>query len=264
MTGIYGALQAIGYGLLVLFFAAGVVKTCGSFAEVRRPEQALKLFVRFALAKAAVDYGLDLMLSWMQTTRPPWIAKRTIDDGIVPVLPYTRYKGAKDAYRPWDYTYIPEKDVYLCPQGAELRHTTTDKDGKRVYRSTPKNCRDCPYKAKCGANEKGQKLLTRHIWQSYLDAVECIRKTEDAKCIYAMRQQTIERVFADAKEKHAMRYTHHRGLTAVTRWVKLKFAAMNLKKLAVWSWKDSFLLLLSLFPTRVFHKTRQNPCLAAC
>ena len=63
MTGIHGALQAIAYGLLVLFFAAGVVKTCGSFAEVRRPEQALKLFVRFALAKAAVDYGLDLMLA---------------------------------------------------------------------------------------------------------------------------------------------------------------------------------------------------------
>ena len=196
--------------------------------------------------------------------KTPWIAKKTIDDGIVPILPYTRYKGAKGSYRPWEYAYLPEKDAYLCPQGAELRHTTTDKDGKRVYRSTPKNCRDCPYKAKCGANEKGQKLLTRHIWQSYLDAVECIRKTEDAKCIYAMRQQTIERVFADAKEKHAMRYTHHRGLTAVTRWVKLKFAAMNLKKLAVWSWKDSFLLLLSLFPIRVFHKTRQNPCLAAC
>ena len=95
----------------------------------------------------------------------------------------------------------------------------------------------CPCKSKCGANEKGQKLLIRHIWQPYLDAVECIRKTEDAKCIYAMRQQTIERVFADAKEKHAMRYTHHRGLTAVTRWVKLKFAAMNLKKLALWKAK---------------------------
>ena len=63
MTGIYGALQAIGYGLLVLFFAAGVVKTCGSFVEVKKPEHALKLFVRFALAKAAVDYGLDLMLA---------------------------------------------------------------------------------------------------------------------------------------------------------------------------------------------------------
>ena len=63
MVNIYGALQAIGYGLLVLFFAAGVVKTCGSFVEVKKPEHALKLFVRFALAKGAVTYGLDLMLA---------------------------------------------------------------------------------------------------------------------------------------------------------------------------------------------------------
>ena len=66
MVGIYGALQAIGYGLLVLFFAAGVVKTCGTFVEAKRPEQALKLFIRFALAKAAVTYGLDLMLAIFQ------------------------------------------------------------------------------------------------------------------------------------------------------------------------------------------------------
>lgn len=63
MVSIYGALQAIGDGLLVLFFAAGVVKTCGSFVEVKKPEHALKLFVRFALAKGAVSYGLDLMLA---------------------------------------------------------------------------------------------------------------------------------------------------------------------------------------------------------
>ena len=53
--------------------------------------------------------------------------------------------------------------------------------------------------------------------------VEQIRKTERAKKIYAQRKETIERVFADAKEKHAMRYTHHRGLAAVTRWVRLKY-----------------------------------------
>ena len=63
MTGIHGALQAIGYGLLVLFFAAGVVKTCGSFVEVKKPEHVLKLFIRFVLAKAAVDFGMDLMLA---------------------------------------------------------------------------------------------------------------------------------------------------------------------------------------------------------
>lgn len=63
MLDINGALKAIGYGLLVLFFAVGVVKTCGSFTDVKRPEHALKLFIRFALAKAAVTYGLDLMLA---------------------------------------------------------------------------------------------------------------------------------------------------------------------------------------------------------
>ena len=63
MLDINGALKAIGYGLLVLFFAVGVVKTCGSFTDVKRPEHALKLFIRFALAKAAVTHGLDLMLA---------------------------------------------------------------------------------------------------------------------------------------------------------------------------------------------------------
>ena len=60
---IHGALQAIGLALLVLFFLVGVMKTCGSFAEVKKPEHALKLFIRFAIAKIVVTYGLDLMLS---------------------------------------------------------------------------------------------------------------------------------------------------------------------------------------------------------
>ena len=171
--------------------------------------------------------------------KTPWIAKKTIEDGRVPVLPYTRYTGRQDRYKPWEYTYDPANDTYTCPRGGILRHTTTDRDGKRTYRSTPEQCRSCPCKAKCGANEKGQKVHMTHIWQEYLDLVEQIRKTDHAKEIYAQRKETIERVFADAKERHAMRYTHHRGLAAVTRWVRLKFAAMNLKKLAVWSWKNS-------------------------
>lgn len=58
---INGALKAIGYALLVLFFVVGVIKTCGSFTEIKKPEHALKLFIRFVLAKAVVGYGLDLM-----------------------------------------------------------------------------------------------------------------------------------------------------------------------------------------------------------
>ena len=60
---INGALQAIGFGLLVLFFVVGVVKTCGNFNEVKRPEQVFKLFIRFALAKMLITYGLDLLLA---------------------------------------------------------------------------------------------------------------------------------------------------------------------------------------------------------
>lgn len=66
VVGIHGTLQAIGYALLVLFFVIGVVKTCGSFAEVKKPEHAVKLFVRFALAKGVITYGLDLMLALLE------------------------------------------------------------------------------------------------------------------------------------------------------------------------------------------------------
>ena len=60
---VYGALQAIGYALLVLFFVIGVIRTCGSFAEVKKPEHVLKLFARFAIAKGLITYGMDLMLA---------------------------------------------------------------------------------------------------------------------------------------------------------------------------------------------------------
>ncbi len=65
ITSIHGALQAIGYALLVLFFVIGVMKTCGSFAEVKKPEHVLRLFIRFILAKAVITYGMELMLAFL-------------------------------------------------------------------------------------------------------------------------------------------------------------------------------------------------------
>ena len=61
MVGIHGAVKAIGLALIVLFFVMGVMKTCGTFADLKRPEVAVKAFVRFVLAKAAVTNGLELM-----------------------------------------------------------------------------------------------------------------------------------------------------------------------------------------------------------
>lgn len=66
ITTIHGGLQAIGYALLVLFFVVGVMKTCGSFAEMKRPELALKLFIRFGLAQGVITYGMELMLALLE------------------------------------------------------------------------------------------------------------------------------------------------------------------------------------------------------
>lgn len=63
IVNINGAVQAIGLALLVLFFVVGMVRTCSSFTDVKKPEHVVKLFVRFALAKAAVTYGMELMLA---------------------------------------------------------------------------------------------------------------------------------------------------------------------------------------------------------
>lgn len=61
-----------------------------------------------------------------------------------------------------------------------------------------------------------------------------------------MRKKNIERVFADAKEKHGLRYTHLCSLTRVSTWVRLKFVAMNLKKLALRCWETPCFLLFPL------------------
>ena len=64
IVNIHGALQAIGYALLVLFFVVGVVKVCGSFAEVKKPEHAVRMFIRFALSKGSITYGMELMVAF--------------------------------------------------------------------------------------------------------------------------------------------------------------------------------------------------------
>jgi len=90
ITTIHGALQAIGLALLVLFFVVGIVKTCGSFAEVKKPEMAVKLFIRFILAKAAITYGLELMLAFL-----------AIVQGIIStILSSVGFSGAGNAVLP--------------------------------------------------------------------------------------------------------------------------------------------------------------------
>ena len=96
---IHGAVQAIGLGLLVLFFVVGVVKTCGSFTEIRKPEHTLKLFIRFALAKAVVTYGLELMMALFRITQgliSSIMASSGIGGATETVLPDSIYEAIEN------------------------------------------------------------------------------------------------------------------------------------------------------------------------
>ena len=100
ITDIHGALQAIGYSLLVLFVVVGVMKTCGSFAEVKRPEVAIKMFIRFVLAKASISYGLELMMALFKIVQGI-IAKIMATSGLASttemVLPDSIIKAIEDS-----------------------------------------------------------------------------------------------------------------------------------------------------------------------
>lgn len=176
--------------------------------------------------------------------KTPWICKQVIGDGRIPSLPYKR-PMTKRGNLPWyEYVYDEYYDCVLCPENKVLSYSTTNRDGYREYKSKSYLCKECPRRSQCTMSRDCVKLVTRHIWADYIDIAEDIRHSELGKQTYALRSRTIERVFADAKEKHGMRYTPYRGLTAVSNWVRLKFAAMNLKKLAIWKWKPSSLLFI--------------------
>ena len=171
--------------------------------------------------------------------KTPHIAKEIFDDGRVLSTTYKRPQTMKGGHEWWKYVYDEHYDCIICPEYQVLNYSTTNREGYREYKSNPEICRNCPTREKCTKAQNCQKTVTRHIWQDYIEQCEDIRYTPKYQELYKKRKETIERVFADAKEKHAMRYTPYRGLAQVTMWVRLKFACMNLKKLAIWKAKDT-------------------------
>lgn len=156
---------------------------------------------------------------------------------LYPILPYTVPHGVKGMFRKKDFVYDAYFDCYLCPNNQPLLFSTITRDGYRTYKSNPKFCRSCPLLKNCTLSTKHQKIVTRHVWADLMDELEHQRHTALNREIYKKRKQTIERIFADAKEKHGMRWTKYRGLEKVATHTMLTFAAMNLKKLATWLWK---------------------------
>ena len=191
--------------------------------------------------------------------KTPHICKKVFDDGRVLSTAYKRPQTMKGGHEWWKYVYDEFYDCVICPEYQILKYATTNRDGYREYKSDPKLCTNCPSRELCTHSKDCVKTVQRHIWKDYEDLADDARYTPKYQDLYKQRKETIERVFADAKEKHAMRYTQYRGLAQVTNWVKLKFAAMNLKKLATRKWKECF--IYPLFRA-VFLFLERNPAVA--
>lgn len=169
----------------------------------------------------------------------PYIAKSIKDNGSEPVFPYKRPMTKQGFFKKYEYVYDEHLDIYICPNNKDLKYSTTDRDGYKNYKSNPKDCVLCSFKDRCTMSKNNQKVVTRHVWVEYLEEANHQRHTAYNKKIYKKRAETIERVFADAKEKHGMRYTQLRGIKKVETEATLIFTCMNLKKMATWLWKET-------------------------
>jgi len=196
--------------------------------------------------------------------KTPWIMKQIFDSGRLASTPYKRPMTKDGFFRKYEYVYDEYYNCYICPANQILKYSTTNRDGYREYKSNPKICITCSSRHKCTESKNHQKVITHHIWADYMELAEDVRHSPRGKAAYSLRKETVERVFADAKEKHFMRYTHYRGLAKLKMQTLLTFAAMNLKKMARWKRKNeqtpnsSHLSLIFHRLWQKFNPTRRN------
>lgn len=196
----------------------------------------------------------------------PYICKTLFDNNILPVIPYKRPMTKDGFFKKYEYVYDELNDCYICPNYKVLKYSTTNRDGYKEYKSNPCECRNCAFVNQCTNSKVSQKVVTRHVWEEYVEEANHIRHDAYVKSVYSRRKQTIERVFADAKEKHGMRYTHLRGLAKLDIMVTLTFACMNLKKFAKRHWlktggyrnNGSVCVNISIFTTKIIAKLKNS------
>jgi transposase/transcription elongation factor Elf1 len=170
--------------------------------------------------------------------KTPAIAREILLHGHTPFFPYKRPMTKKGFFRKHEYVYDEQYDCYLCPNNQVLSYTTTDRQGYRHYKSDPAICSTCPLRNQCTESKGSQKDVLRHVWADYMEKAEEVRYTEQWKKIYPQRKESIERVFADDKENHCLRYTRVRGLKKNRHVGSIIYTCHNLERLARWKWKD--------------------------
>lgn len=160
------------------------------------------------------------------------IAKNLNDNNIQLLVPYVAPKGNRNTFD-IQFKFNLESDSFICPNGKLLYKNNVTKDGYMEYIIDSYECENCKYKKECLRNYK-RKVIRRHIYQDVADMCKNYRLSSEGKQIYKLRKETIERVFAEGKEKHGLRYTRFRGLLKNVHIRSLLYACLNIKKVALY------------------------------
>jgi len=164
--------------------------------------------------------------------KTPLIVHQIIKNHHIPHMPYKRPMTRKGYFKKYEFVYDEYYDIVICPHLKTLHYKRTTRQGKRHFEANRKDCLNCPHKHKCTMSDHKQFDLSIH--HKEMAYVEDIRHTRHGKEVYKRRGKTVERIFGDFKEKHGGRYTHYRGLEKVSNEQLLVFAAMNIKKMAMY------------------------------
>lgn len=160
------------------------------------------------------------------------IAKNVQYRGIHLLVPYIAPRGLSTEFNKKIFSYQMEIDAYLCPNKKILVPTNITRDGNIEYTISENECGNCPNKAEC-LKKYNKKTIRRHLYEDCLELAREYRLSPIGKEIYQMRKETIERKFAEGKERHGLRFTRYKGIQKNKNMRFLLYACMNIKKLAL-------------------------------
>ena len=178
-----------------------------------------------------------------------WVAHLLEQNKIQGVIGYRRHTHKTEHYGKYRFQYNWDFDTYICPEKKHLYWRTTTREGYRQYFCDRSTCFSCSKRKVCFGESAARRMVDRHVWQDALDRVNLFTKTSVGKQLYALRKETIERSFAEAKENHGLRNARMLGIQNMREQCFLTAAVQNMKRLAK---------TVSLFIT---HSIFQRPCL---
>ncbi|RIY31477.1 hypothetical protein CKF54_06620, partial [Psittacicella hinzii] len=159
------------------------------------------------------------------------------------VVPQKRGRNTPNEYTPESFTYNPELDIYVCPQGQELIYFATTRDGFNKYMSNPDKCSACPFKDKCTKNKKNFRVINRSIYQEIKEHNYAVSASDYGREISRKRSCTVELTFGDSKEKHGFRYARYIGIDKMQSQSFLTATVQNMKTIVNYLFKNKKVLV---------------------